>query len=456
MSAEPAMKLRYNTTWIRDHRNPVLPPTVPEFDSAVCMNPWATRDGDTYTLYYAGSGADGRRRICTATADTSDPSTWNRRGPLFELGEHGEFDGAWCVLPHAVDVDETTKRVYYTGNSGIGKSLDRFPGLGYAESHDKGETFTKSAQNPVIRPSGRDGDPDAKGIAGGSVVRVTAADGTEEWRFYYTGCPTLGEDIFLDQQKVVCLATSTDGITWEKKGAILRRNPDCDYENIAVAGPVVRQHADGTFQMWYSAIGTRWGFYSICYAESEDGYHWRRGTHYGDNLQLGPKFGTPENWESQMVQYPSIVESPNGTLRLFYTGNGYGRTGIGTASAVPLRATHDDQSAHITHLPSGKAWSMRWDLIDGIGSVEWQGPNPDGTIWWEKACSDALHARFIVSHTETGLNLRLTLINTGTTSLRGVRAEITLTPAGLALDWPTELAILAPGATETMQGTISL
>src|SRR5690606_36455935 len=98
-----------------------------------------------------------------------------------------------------------------------------------------------------------------------------------EWRFYYTGCPTVGDDVFLDQQKVICLATSQDGITWQKQGAVMTRRPDHDYEDIAVAGPVVRQHPSGLFQMWYSAIGTRWGHYSICYAESEDGVHWNRG-----------------------------------------------------------------------------------------------------------------------------------------------------------------------------------
>lgn len=101
--------------------------------------------------------------------------------------------------------------------------------------------------------------PDAMGIAGGSVLVVTLPSGEKEWRFYYTGCPTLGDDVFLDQQKQICLAVSQDGIRWEKRGAVMLRNPQHDYENIAVAGPVVQQRAEGDFVMWYSAIGTRWG-----------------------------------------------------------------------------------------------------------------------------------------------------------------------------------------------------
>jgi predicted GH43/DUF377 family glycosyl hydrolase len=133
--------------------------------------------------------------------------------------------------------------------------------------------------------------------------------------------------VFLDQNKTVCLAVSQDGIHWTKRGALMLRDPDRDYENIAAAGPVVHQNADGSYRMWYSAIGTRWGYYSICYAESDDGIHWRRGERYGDNLQLTPQ---GDGWEKQMVEYPSVIQEGD-RLRLFYCGNGYGRTGIGTA-----------------------------------------------------------------------------------------------------------------------------
>ena len=46
--------------------------------------------------------------------------------------------------------------------------------------------------------------------------------------------------------------------------------------NVAAAGPVVWREDDGTFRMAYSAIGTRWGHYSMCYAESDDGIRWRK------------------------------------------------------------------------------------------------------------------------------------------------------------------------------------
>jgi len=85
--------------------------------------------------------------------------------------------------------------------------------------------------------------------------------------------------------------------------------------------------------MMYCGIGTRWGYYSMSEAVSTDGYTWDRGE--GDeNLALTPN--PASEWESQMVEYPSIVDEGD-QLRLFYCGNGYGMTGIGTATAnVPL------------------------------------------------------------------------------------------------------------------------
>ena len=66
-------------------------------------------------------------------------------------------------------------------------------------------------------------------------------------------------------------------------------------------------------------------------AVSDDGLHWDRGRR-GDNLSLAP---TGDGWEREMVEYPCVVEEV-GRLRLFYCGNRFGQTGIGTAIADPL------------------------------------------------------------------------------------------------------------------------
>lgn len=469
-------KLKYNTSWIRNAANPVLPPVSGSFDSHRCMNPWIMKDpsGERYLLYYAGADSAEFHRICLATAPVGDPVHWERSGPVFDNGAPGSFDGKWCVIPHLVRMEDGSERIYYTGNSGIGSSLDRFPGLGVAISED-GRAYRKYAGNPIIPVTGKAGAPDRLGIAGGSVMRAALADGTKEWRYYYTGCPTLGEDIFLDQQKIICLAVSRDGLNWEKRGAVMYRNPNRDYENVAVAGPVVHQHEDGSFRMWYSAIGTRWGYYSICYAESEDGIHWRRGTEYGDNLQLGPD---PKSaWENQMVEYPSVIAEGEHRLRLFYTGNGYGRGGIGTALSTPLRATRDTACAHIADASSGRAWKLiapqqigweggnRRPHAAVQADIVWCGPDPHGTIWYECAVVPQVDMRVIILHTELGLKLRITLINRTGAELTCVDATVGLIPLASGdaavsgarqaeFQWETRFADIRDGETQTAVGLI--
>lgn len=318
-------ELQRPVEWIRDQANPILPPRQGEFDATRCMNPWVVRDQDTYRLFYSGGDQSGKQRIGVATASVNQMDHWTRTGPLFDTGAAGTFDAQWCVLPHVVQVHDRW-HLYYTGNAGRGSGLSAFPGMGLATS-DNGITWTRHGDQPILARSGEPGDPDAIGVAGGSVIHLSQAQGPPQFWFYYTGCPTTGKAHALNQQKTICLAVSTDGIRWTKQGAVMLRDPDRDYEDIGVAGPVVMREPDGMFRMWYSAIGTRHGFYSICYGESDDGIHWRRGALPEANLQLLP---TGTGWEQQMVEYPTIIREGD-HLRMFYCGNGYGRTGIGTA-----------------------------------------------------------------------------------------------------------------------------
>ncbi|MBT4613007.1 MAG: hypothetical protein HOC05_23375, partial [Gemmatimonadetes bacterium] len=154
------------------------------------------------------------------------------------------------------------------------------------------------------------------------------------YRLYYTlatGTPD-SNDIRVDQEKHCAVCHSTDGLRWTDHRVVLSPRASVTTEDAAVAAPWVWRDGD-LYRMMYCGIGTRWGYYSMSEAVSTDGYTWDRGE--GDeNLALTPNPASA--WESQMVEYPSIVDEGD-QLRLFYCGNGYGMTGIGTATAsVPL------------------------------------------------------------------------------------------------------------------------
>lgn len=460
--------LHRNTWWIRSGPSPVLPPGGHAADFGCCMNPWAVRIGDQYHLYYAGADKDGFRRICLATAPVDKPDAFTRHGPVLDTGAPDSFDYRWVVLPHVVEVEPGRWHLYYTANCGKGEGLAAFPGLGLATSTD-GKNWQKHPENPVLAPTGKPGDPDRYGIAGGSVIKVRLPKGDSEWRWYYTGCPSIGQDFFLNQQKICCYAVSQDAIHWERRGPILFRNPGHDYENVACAGPVVHQEPDGTFRMWYSMIGTRWGAYSIGYAESDDGTHWYRGD-YGDNLQLGPAWNS---WEWQMVEYPSVIRE-NNRLRLFYCGNGYGSAGIGTALSCPLRATAcaKTRAARITAEYTGAAWLLRLPATiastDGLFTpvdariADWHGPTNEGMIWQESSFDARdggsrhdLWVRVILQHRDYGVEVRVSVDNNTARPLRNLSAVLALegdTKQALTLS----LGNLAAGENKVVAARISL
>lgn len=313
--------------WQRDARNPILPSGgIPE-DVGCCMNPFAIRNGDEYWLYYAGADKQRRRRICLATAPVDDLSNWKRHGPLFDLGTKGSFDEFWCVLPCVHRIGDKW-HLYYTGRRSTGGGLQSFQGIGLAVS-DNLRDWKKVSDTPVLAGDGFSEWPDNRGIAGGGrILDLPQPDGSTRYRMHYTlATGTPSKDKFVDQAKYSVIAHSTDGRTWTDKQVVLRPRLDSDYENIATIALNVWKTNSG-WRAIYAGIGTRFGAYSICEAASSDGLHWNRGRP-GTNLSLPP---TGKGWERQMTCYPNVIEE-NGKLRLFYCGNGYGATGIGTALA---------------------------------------------------------------------------------------------------------------------------
>lgn len=317
--------------WERDANNPIFPPGPQPFDVGACMNPFVVTRGDEYWLYYAGADKRGSRRICLATAKIGNLKEWKRRGPLFDLGGKGSFDETWCVLP-CVHRCGDKWHMYYSGRSADkGTGLQGFRGIGLAVSDDL-ENWKKVSDDPVLLGDGFPDWPDNKGIAGGgSIVEIPQPDGKKLYRMYYTlatGVP--GKSLLVNQAKQAVIAHTYDGRKWFDKRVVLRPRLDATYDNAAT----IALNLWKTPTRWraiYAGIGTKFGAYSICEAVSDDGLNWQRGKP-GENLALAP---SGNGWEAKMTEYPHVVEE-RGQLRLFYCGNGYGATGIGTATAKKL------------------------------------------------------------------------------------------------------------------------
>ncbi len=316
--------------WERDTRNPVFPPGGGTFDTGCCMNPFVIIHNDQYLLFYAGGDDKGNRRICLATAPINDIYTWKRHGPLFDLGGKGAFDEFWCVLPCVHKIGDKW-HLYYTGRSTDNTGLQSFRGIGLATSDDLFH-WEKYADEPVLLGGGFSRWPNNKGIAGGGrIIEHTQPDGRILYQMHYTlATGTPSDDLLVDQAKYSVAVHSYDGFEWFDRKVVLGPRLDAPYENAATIALNIWKTSEG-WRAIYAGIGTQFGAYSICEASSKDGETWERGAP-GENLALPP---SDSPWENEMTEYPNVVREGD-KLRLFYCGNGYGRTGIGTALANPI------------------------------------------------------------------------------------------------------------------------
>lgn len=313
--------------WKRDAHNPILRPQE-EFDAARAMNPFAIRQGDLYYLFYAGAGTDGKHRICLATAKVGAIDEWQRHGVILDSGPAGNFDSTWCVLP-SVHYINGRWHLYYTGrNTNLPGGLQSFTGIGLAFSNDLFH-WTRYSSEPVIDGGGFKRWAGNKGVAGGGrILELPQPDGRILYRMYYTIAPgKTNPNLLIDQEKHSAIIHSYDGIEWFDRRIIISPRDNAGYENAATIALNIWREGDA-WRAIYAGIGSQFGAYSICEAESKDGLNWERGEP-GENLALPPQ---GDGWESQMTEYPNVIEE-NGKLRLFYCGNGYGKTGIGTAIA---------------------------------------------------------------------------------------------------------------------------
>ena len=421
-------ELKKNVSWIRSQRPIIYADGV--FGHTITMNPWAIVEKDTIYLFYAGDDATGRRQIRLATAPVSEPESFTFRGVVIGNGDDGSFDYAWSVLPHVVKLKDDLYFMIYSGNCGHGHGLSQFPGLGAAWSKDLLH-WEKYPHNPVVPPLDDKNGELQIGIAGGGLMKEDLPDGSYLLHLFYTGMPTLSYDnIFLDQQKAVYHATSTDGIHWERLGCVRRRTTELDYENIASAGGPVIRDEDGLFRSWYSSIGTRWGVYSITYAESEDGANWTRGVRYGENLVFGPESRDIDElhfrqnrWQDQSVSYPSVIRTKTG-MRMYYCGNEYGVGGIGTAVSTPLRLA-------LTGEPGGcaKIWDYRDHSLHHVALSPTACTNETGVLTggvYQEGMTyntSVFYEQFPVSQTgEAPLSVRCTAVN----HLDGVHIQLFL------------------------------
>jgi hypothetical protein len=285
--------------WIGTHA--ALPASVDLDDRHRVFLSSRDRQGRSH-IGYVDFAPDFRRVIEIGPNEVVGP------GPL------GSFDDAGvtssCVVRH-----DRRLYLYYTGWS-LGVSVPFYLFVGLAVSEDEGRTFRKCSRAPLLERS----ECDPFLTASPWVLHDRGG-----WRMWYvsgTGWTSTGAKA--RHRYHIKYAESTDGVMWRREGTVC-----IDYasdEEYAFSRPCVIRDNDrenDRYMMWYAYRGDR---YRIGYAESDDGIEWIRKDANGG---LPP---SSSGWDAEMVTYPCILRSERG-YEMLYNGNGYGRTGVGLATA---------------------------------------------------------------------------------------------------------------------------
>lgn len=306
------------TDWQPHSANPVLPPGGTIWDAAAVGQPSCLVEEGVFRMWYTGAGADLRGRILHA--HSSDGAAWTRHpNPVLHPGEDGAWDGFTIDTPAVVRVADTYF-LYYFGQRASG-SVDG-SSIGLATSSD-GLEYRRAGKGPVLEP-GPPGSWDSRWVESPTVIHNA---GNGRWLMWYSGMSP-------EWKASVGLATSTDGVHWQKHPAnpILTPGPEDSWDDYWAAVPTVVRFRSGLW-LFYSGVNAadladqRADFPAIGFAWSGDGVTW-----LGDRSE--PVFG-PDSAGLAGPWAPTVVlDEASETLLIWYDTH----AGINHATApVPDR-----------------------------------------------------------------------------------------------------------------------
>lgn len=252
-------------------------------------------------------------RITYIDLDPTDPTKIIKikdDSPVLDIGKEGMFDDNG-VFPGHASIIENKIYLYYTGfQTGVNVPHYNFGGLAISEDGDNFKRFSKA---PIL-------DRCDEGLlvrAGQSVIKdedtfkTTYSIGSE---FTYVG----GK---MRPAYDVCYQESHDGINYKNKGVkIISANRNIEH---GLGRPQIIK-IDNIFYTFYTRRMLNMKYFMGA-ASSVDCVNWKK----EENLFNQVKH-SEDGFDSEMIYFPSVVYVPDTKkYLLFYSGNGFGKTGMG-------------------------------------------------------------------------------------------------------------------------------
>ncbi|MEQ8304022.1 MAG: hypothetical protein RIB47_11565 [Cyclobacteriaceae bacterium] len=235
--------------------------------------------------------------------------------PVLKLGNLGCFD-EFGTYPLSVINKGNEIWGYYAGWTRC-ESVPFNVGIGLGISKDKGETFRKIGEGPILPYSLHE-----PFVLSGPKIRKF---GDTYYLFYIAGRNWLLVSGKPEISHKIRMAVSSDGLNWTKVNKDLI--PDGWGENESQASPDIF-YANGKYHMFFCGwLPSNFRITRkrlIGYAFSTDLMNWVR-----DDSKVGITL-SGNGWDSEMVAYPHVFEL-DGETYMLYIGNEVGRYGFGLA-----------------------------------------------------------------------------------------------------------------------------
>lgn len=274
---------------------------------------------DCFKIFFATRDKNSLSHIGCIDVDINDPLKILKiyEEPILKPGPLGAFDEDG-VVPSCVLKQDNEIWLYFNGwNKKV--TTPYHNAIGLVKSFDNGNTFERTFEGPII-----DRTPHEPYM---HVSPSVLKDDDDYKMWYVSGTKWITINNKHEPLYVIRFADSKDGITWNRTGVSCI--PQSHHQE-AIATPSVLKD-NGIYKMWYcyrDSIDFRDGVgsYRMGYAESRDGKEWERLDH------LTGISCSDSGWDSIMQCYPYVIKRDK-KLYMFYSGNGFGKEGIGLATA---------------------------------------------------------------------------------------------------------------------------